>query len=112
MKFVDKPLSLKEIKFIGDKYGEYIKVTVDIERKVLVAGCKLHADGEKILIEKNSRQDDIWGGGISLGTKEIDSTAVLNIRPILNNSSLEILDPKRRKKLINTVTRLFAKLWD
>lgn len=111
MKLISKSLSRQECHSLKTTYGQYIKVTVDLEKETLVAGCELHADGEKILLESGSRQDNIWGGGINLLTKEVDATAVLNLRPNLNNSSLEVLDPNRRKKLISIVKKLLKNLW-
>ena len=111
MEFVDKALTLKEIKNLQNKYGNYVKLTVDIEEGLVAVGGELHADGEKILLEKGSKQDDIWGGGINLENKQIDTTAVLNIRPRLNNDNLEILDSTRREKFIKIVKKYFRKLW-
>lgn len=106
MQVIDKKLSPKEISSLSAKYGNYVKLTVDIDKKILVIGCELHADGEKILLDSGSLQDNIWGGGINLKTKEIDATAVLNLRPRLKNNSLEILDPLRRDKFIQVVSKL------
>lgn len=111
MEFADKPLSLKEITDINKEYGDYVKITADIEKKQIVIGCELHADGEKILFEKESVQDNIWGGGINLKDKIIDTTAVLNIRPRVGNDSMEILDTQRREKFVNIVKDYFKELW-
>ena len=112
MRFIDKPLVKREIELLKQEYGDYLKVTVDLEKEVLVAGCQLHADGEKVLLDKGSNQDQIWGGGIDLKAKEIDTTAVLNLRPRLGNNSLEILAANRRERLINITKSLFKVLWD
>lgn len=112
MELIQKPLSQPEIQQIQQKYGNYVKVTVDLEKEILVVGCELHADGEKILLDKGSQQDNIWGGGINFKSKEVDTTAVLNIRPRLDNPSIEILDQQRRNKLIEIVKKLFKDLWD
>ena len=40
-------------------------------------------------------------------TKKIEYTAVANIKPSLNNSSLEILDPKNRQKFKDIVKNYF-----
>lgn len=111
MKFFDRPLTLKEITDSQQRWGDYIKLTVDIESEWVVAGGELHADGEKLLLEKGSKQDNIWGGGINLKDGQIDTTAVLNLRPRLNNDNLEILGPRRREKFINLVKNFFKKLW-
>jgi len=94
------------------EYGDYTKITLDINKEVLMIGCELHADGEAILLEKGSNQNDIWGGGINFTTKEIDTTAVLNLKPRLSNNSLEILDPEKREKFITVVKKLLAALWE
>lgn len=112
MQLVSRPLTKQECRSLQKTYGNYVKVTVDIDKKILIAGCELHADGEKILLESGSLQDNIWGGGINLTTKEIDATAVLNLRPNLQNNSLEVLDPQRRQKLIEVVQKMFSNLWN
>ena len=111
MEFIDRPLAKEEILKIQKDYGNYVKLTVDIEKEWVIVGGELHADGEKILLEKGSRQNDIWGGGINLEDKQIDTTAVLNIRPRLNNDNLEILDSARREKFIKIIKKYFRKLW-
>lgn len=108
MRFFELPLTFAEIKRLQDRWGNYLKVTVDIKKNWVVAGGELHADGEKVLLEKGSRQDDIWGGGISISSKQIDTTAVLNLRPRLDNDNLEILDLKRREKFLKIVKSFFG----
>ena len=111
MDHIDKKLTKSEILDLRKKYGDYIKLTVDIENKWIVAGGELHSDGEKLLLEKGSTQDDIWGGGIDMINKQVDTTAVLNIRPRLNNDNLEILDPEIRKKFHDIIRKYFVELW-
>lgn len=111
MEFIDRSLTKEEILKLQKDYGSYIKLTLDLENQWIIAGGELHADGEKILLEKGSKQDDIWGGGMNLENKQIDTTAVLNIRPRLNNDNLEILDSKRREKFIQIVKKYFRRLW-
>ena len=112
MELITKPLSRIQIAKFRKKYGDYLKLTVDIEKENLVLGEELHADGEKILLENDSQQTNIWGGGINLKDKIIDTTAVLNLRPNLNNDSMEILDSERRVKFIRIVKKYFAELWN
>jgi len=110
MEFIDKPLTKEEILKIQKNYGDYVKLTVDIKKEWVIAGGELHADGEEVLLERGSQQNNIWGGGIDLMSKQIDTTAVLNIRPRVDNSNLEILDSARRKKFIEIVKKYFDKL--
>jgi hypothetical protein len=111
MKRVTAPLSVQRIDNIKKKYGDYIKITADIEKNEVVIGCELHADGEKILLNNGSKQDNIWGGGLDFISREVDATAVLNLRPGLDNNSLEILDQQRRTKFLNIVKNIFTLLW-
>ncbi len=111
MEFFDRPLTSEEIVNLQQNYGDYVKLTIDIENQWLVAGGELHADGEKLLLEKGSKQDSIWGGGINLLDKQIDTIAVLNLRPRLGNDNLEILDSVRREKFIKIGKTYFEKLW-
>ena len=111
MRYLEEPLSREEIAGLVKEYGHYLKITADIKRGKLVVGCLLHADGEKILLEKGSLQDSIWGGGLDLVGKEIDCSAVLNLRPGVN-PGMEILDPKKREKFIKTVENIFKVLWE
>lgn len=111
MKYFDVPLSKEDIETIHKTYGEYVKVTADLENKKIVVGCELHADGEKILLERGGKGDNIWGGGVDFVIKEVTTTAMLNLRPRLNNDSMEILDPKRRSDFLELVKNYFNKLW-
>lgn len=109
MKLVTSPLNKNDIAELKRECGSYLKITADLEKEQLVIGCEL---GEKILLQNGSGQDNIWGGGINLETKEIDTTAVLNIRPGLDNSGMEILDPERREKFVRIVKNIFRELWN
>jgi Protein of unknown function (DUF5674) len=39
----------------------YVKLAVDLERRILAGGGALHADCEAALLEDGSRQEDVWG---------------------------------------------------
>jgi len=99
--YLDKPATKDELKKASEEFGVYIKITIDIQKSVCTLGGKLHADGEKFLIEKGSKQENIWGGGYDIKSRRIDSQAVINIRPREMNDSMEILDPIIRKKFLS-----------
>ncbi len=112
MEFFERTPTIETIKRLQKKWETYLKVTVDIENGWIVVGGELHCRRGKLLLEKGSEQENIWGGGISLKEKLIDTNAVLNLRPQLNNNGLEILDPQKREKFINLVKTYFSKLWN
>jgi len=87
------------LKKVAEDLDGYVKVVVDIKRKILSAGGKLHVDGEKLLLQDGSKQADLWGAGIDLETNEIDFDSMINLRPAQGNSSREVLDQVARKEI-------------
>ncbi len=109
MEKITKPLTKKQIALLRRRYGRYVKVTVDIVKKVIVVGCELHADGAALLEKEGSVTENLWGGGINWQTKQIDTSAVFNLRPRLGNNSMEILEPNIRQKFIEMVEEYLLK---
>ena len=85
-------------KKVAEDLKGYIKVVVDIRRKILAAGGEKHVDGERLLLEDGSLQEDLWGAGLDLETGEMDFDSLINLRP-MQNRSREILDEEIRKKV-------------
>lgn len=106
----DSPFSKEEIKKLKEQFHVYIKTVIDIEKKICSAGCDRHFDSEKILIEQDSAQSDVWGGGVDLETKTIDSNSFINIRSTDNNTSNEIQDQRIRKKFENLMKFFFEEI--
>ncbi|PIP19937.1 MAG: hypothetical protein COT38_02805 [Candidatus Omnitrophica bacterium CG08_land_8_20_14_0_20_41_16] len=93
---------------VAEDLKGYIKVVVDVRRKILSAGGKMHVDGERLLLEDGSKQADVWGGGLDLETGEVDFDSMINLRPGQNNPSREVLGPAIRKEMeviIHTLLR-------
>jgi hypothetical protein len=86
-----------------EEYGKYIKIVVDVKNNLVAIGGEWHADGEKVLLEMGADKDSIWGGGIDIDTKNIETIALINLRPKLKNNSQEILDDDIRKQYVNIV---------
>ena len=100
-----------EIKKLKEQFDIYIKTVIDIKKKICSAGCDRHFESEKILLGCGSRQSDVWGGGIDLDTKTIDSNSFINIRPRDKNLSNEIQDPKIRKEFEKLTKYFFKKIY-
>jgi len=96
------------LKKIAEDLDGYVKVVVDIKRRILSAGGKLHVDGESILLRDGSKQVDLWGGGIDLETNEIDFDSMINLRPAQANPSREVLGQAIRKEM-ETIIRSLLK---
>ncbi len=90
-------------KKVAEDLKGYVKVVVDVRRKILSAGGQKHVDGEQMLLEDGSRQEDLWGAGLDLETDQMDFDSMINLRPA-QNASREILDPKIRE-VVEAITR-------
>ncbi len=107
-----KPFTVEEIERLREVFDVYIKTVIDIGQEICSAGMDRHYEGEELLLQQGSLQSDIWGGGIDLETKMIDFNSFINIRPIQNNPSNEILDPKLRKQYQELTKFFFRKLYE
>jgi len=89
---IPKKATVKQVEEMLETLGTYIKVAVDIKRRILVGGGILHADCEAELLTDSSRQEDIWGADWYPKSQKVRFEALINIRPRQNNTSMEIQD--------------------
>ncbi len=92
---------------MAQDFGGYIKVVVDVSEQILAGGGKRHFDAEQILLGQGSRQENLWGGGLDLETKEIDYNSMINVRPRQQNFSRDIMSAGIRDKFDKVVKSLF-----
>jgi len=88
---------------VAEDLKGYIKVVVDVKRKILSAGGEKHVNGEQMLLKDGSNQEDLWGAGLDLETDEMDFDSMINLRPEQNRSR-EILDSNIREQ-VESITR-------
>ena len=69
---------------VAEDLKGYIKVVVDVQRKILSAGGEKHVDGEQKLLKDGSKQEDLRGAGLDLETDEMDFDSMINLRPKQN----------------------------
>lgn len=96
----------EEIKKMAEDFDGYIKVVVDIEQEILGGGGERHFEAEQKLLTEGCRQENLWGGGLDLETKEIDYNSIINLRPAQNNPSRDVLSSEIRAKFDTIVKRL------
>lgn len=94
------------LKKVAEDLEGYIKFVVDTEKKILTAGGLRHFDGEQLLLQNGSKQENLWGGGLDLETGEIDFDSMINIRPNQGNTSREILSGEIRQQVEEVVRSL------
>ena len=103
---IRKKATKTQIAKLAKRFQGYIKVVVDLERKILAGGADRHSDEKKVLLEDGSKQENLWGGGYDLETKEIDYNSIINLRPNQDNPSRDILDKKIREEFAKIVKGL------
>ncbi len=80
----------------------FVKFVADIKLGVIAIGGELHADGEELLLENGSCQDDLWGANFYPANDpedRLEYESFINIRPRLDNNSMEIQDAEIRAKI-------------
>jgi FlaG/FlaF family flagellin (archaellin) len=106
-----EPFTKGEIQQLREQYDSYIKIVIDIEKKVCSAGCNRHYESEKMLLDQGSKQENVWGGGLDLETKTIDGNSFINIRLKQGNTSNEIQDSDIRKSFEEITRYFFDDIW-
>lgn len=113
MKIIDNKISFNEIKKIAEKmFGNLVKAVVDVEKEIIAIDGELHSDEEALLLEKGSKQENLWG--INLypeikGDDWIEFDSMINLRPSLKNFTRGIDNSDIRKKIIKIVNQLIEK---
>lgn len=101
-------VTLSDLQKAKEDYNDYIKVTVDVVSGGITIGGQWHADGERLLVQNGSKQSDIWGGGVNLLTNQVETFALINLKPNQNNDSQDILDAEIRKRFKKIVEEKFG----
>lgn len=98
----------EQIKLAGEDYfGEYIKIVVDVETGAMTIGGEWHADGERKLLDAGCKQQNLWGGGLDLKSKQINYSAMTNIKSQINKTHV-IEDIKTREVFDKLVKQKFG----
>ncbi|MDD5762190.1 MAG: DUF5674 family protein [bacterium] len=104
------PITLAELKeMAAAMFGDMVKVVVDVERRIMAVDAELHADEEAVLLERGSRQPDLWG--INLypdmpGEDFVEFDSMINLRPARGNRSRGIEDRVLRERIVAVVDEL------
>ncbi|MBU1778148.1 hypothetical protein KJ992_00585 [Patescibacteria group bacterium] len=95
--------------FLGKPFDDMVKFVVDIEKKIVALGGELHVDAEQILLESESKQQNLWGGNIypdQNNKTQLEYESLINIRPSQNNRSMEIQDEELKNQIKNIIEKL------
>jgi hypothetical protein len=107
---IREPATSEEIEEMLKTWEVFIKIAVDIERKVIAGGGIRHYECEQELLKDGSRQRDIWGADWAPSTQEIVFESIINIRPSQNNRSMVIRSPEIRERVTQITQQLLGGL--
>ena len=110
IEIINNKISQEKLKKITEiNYGHMTKGVVDIRKNILALGGELHADAEAVLLERGSKQQDLWGANYypdrSPGDR-IEYVSFINIRPSARNFAMEVMDAGLREKIKDLVGKL------
>ncbi|WP_029630911.1 MULTISPECIES: DUF5674 family protein [Nostocales] len=97
----------EQMELLLSEHKFYIKVAVDVERRILAGGGQLHSDCESELLDDGSRQENLWGAGFMPLTKKVTYDSLINLRP-RQNRSMEILDATIREQVAEIIQQLLG----
>lgn len=110
MKIVSTKISMDELKKMAGKYhSNLVKAVVDVDKKIMAVDADLHSDEEKFLLEKGSRQKNLWGINIypsEKGASRIEFDSMINIRPAQENFTRGVDNEKLRVEVTQIVNQL------
>ena len=113
MKIIDKKITISELKEMSQNmFNDMVKAVVDVKKQIMAVDGDLHSDEEALLIENGSKQQDLWGINIYPDKKDedwIEFNSMINIKPLQDNRSSEVISPKTRKRIIDIVYNLVEK---
>ena len=96
---LDRKITSEEFDKAREVYDDYIKTVIDIEKDILAVGGECHIDCEEKLLEIGSKQENLYGGGYRVSSREVEYMALSNYKPNLERVTYEIADKDIREKL-------------
>ena len=112
--YFDEPLSEATIRRLVDaEFGDMVKFVVDLDREVLCVGGEFHSDEETILLEKGSKQENLWGANFYPDRpegKKLVYTSMINVRSREGNMKQEIQSPRIREQVALLAKKYFGSI--
>lgn len=115
MKLIGKEnkITVSELNEMAEKmFGNFVKAVVDVEQEIMVIDADLHSDEEADLIERGSKQGNLWGINFYpelIGDDFVEFDSMINLRPSQDNRSRGVEDEKIKQKIMQIVDKLVSK---
>ena len=112
IKVFDAHVSKEELLAVAkSSYGDMVKGVIDVNRRLLALGGELHSDCELILLDRGSKQADLWGFNLyPEKTREeyLEYTSMINIRPRQGNLGRDIKDLNLRSQIKKIIDEMVS----
>ena len=112
MLILENPISRAELKeYAANTFGDMIKCVADVDKGLMAIDADLHADLERLLLEKGSEQSALWGFNLypdESGDDFIEYDSLINIRAWQGNPSRDVLNPEIRDEIKSLVAQFVS----
>jgi len=112
MQILRQAISIAELKELAQNtFGDMIKCVADVKEGMLALDADLHADLERMLLEKGSAQENLWGFNLWVeeeGKDFIEFDSLINIRSWQGNPSRDVEDPEARAAIKTIVDKFIT----
>jgi len=106
-------ISISRLKELAEEvFGDLVKGVVDIKSETIAINGELHADEEALLLEKGSKQKNLWGINIYpklTGKDFLEFDSMINLRPSQGNRSRNVEDKVIREKITQIIKKSIKK---
>lgn len=114
MQMIEDKISITELKKIAQsRFGNMIKAVIDVDKETIVIDADLHSDQEAFLLERGSKQENLWGinlyPGLFGSDDFIEFDSMINLRPSHGNMTRGVDNLKIKKKIKNIVNKYVKK---
>ena len=110
IRVVREPITLDDLRAVArDQFGDMVKAVVDVAQGLMAIGGELHADEEMVLLDLDSRQEDLWGVNLypdAAPLERVEFDSMINVRPATGNRSRSVEDPSLQARIRDVVDRL------
>lgn len=114
MKCLSEKITPTELQAMAEAtFGNLVKAVIDIDKRIMVVDAELHSDQESFLLERGSRQSDLWGINLypefpKEDENFIEFDSMINLRPLDGNRSRSVEDPEIRGRIAAIVKEWIA----
>lgn len=109
MQILKQQISKVELRSLAENtFGYMVKCVADVKLGLLAIDAELHADLERLLLEKGSSLENLWGFNLYMdetGEDFVEFDALINIRAWQGNPTREISNPEVKEAIFEIIKK-------